>query len=74
MVNIVLLRWLLSPLNVNINYLQKPNSLTVPAAMMKAPFFDNDLPSAVNFGSMGVMMAQEMTHSIDEYGIALRDN
>ncbi|XP_075726637.1 endothelin-converting enzyme homolog [Rhipicephalus microplus] len=38
-----------------------PNVLVVPAGILQTPFFEPGLPSSVNFGTIGTVMAHEMT-------------
>jgi predicted metalloendopeptidase len=47
---------------VNAWYQPQVNSITLPAAILQPPFFDPDWPSAVNYGSLGVVVAHELSH------------
>jgi predicted metalloendopeptidase len=45
-----------------------PNTETFAAALLQPPYFDPDGDAASNYGSAGVGMAHEITHSFDELG------
>jgi putative endopeptidase len=49
-------------------YIQSMNSLYIPAGMIEPPFFDGAADPALNFGGMGVLIAQELTHGFDASG------
>ncbi|CAD5209913.1 unnamed protein product [Bursaphelenchus okinawaensis] len=58
-----------SALDVNAWYQQASNSINIPLAILQAPFYDNEWPAAVNYGSIGTVAGHELTHSFDNHGI-----
>lgn len=60
--------WYMSPQTVNAYYDPAMNQMVFPAAILKPPFFDPDADAAANYGSLGYVIAHEMTHGFDDMG------
>lgn len=48
--------------------------LIVPAGLLQFPVYDHTSPRYMNFGSMGSIVARQLTHAIDQIGNAYRLN
>uniref|UniRef100_A0A914I7Z3 Uncharacterized protein n=2 Tax=Globodera TaxID=31242 RepID=A0A914I7Z3_GLORO len=53
---------------VNAFYSGVKNAITFPAAILQAPFFDQNFPKAVNYGGIGAVIGHEITHGFDDQG------
>jgi putative endopeptidase len=60
--------WLMSAMETNAYYNPPDNSITFPAGILFAPFFDVKADDAVNYGGIGVVIGHEMTHGFDDEG------
>lgn len=60
--------WKMSPLTVNAYYMPTANQFVMPMGILQPPFFDSSKPDYVNLGSMGMVVAHEIGHSIDDQG------
>jgi len=60
--------WISQPATVNAWYLPEKNSITFPAGILQASFFDKGYPKYLNYGSIGVVMGHEITHGFDDEG------
>jgi endothelin-converting enzyme/putative endopeptidase len=63
-----LLEWQMTPPTVNAYYDPQMNNINFPAGILQPPFYDNDLPDAVNFGGIGMVIGHELTHGFDDEG------
>ncbi|EYC39773.1 hypothetical protein Y032_0641g1028, partial [Ancylostoma ceylanicum] len=50
-------------------YQPQLNSITLPVAILHQPFYDPTLPTAVNYGALGVIVGHELTHGFDDQGV-----
>ncbi|EPB80385.1 hypothetical protein ANCCEY_00482 [Ancylostoma ceylanicum] len=55
--------------SANAWYQPQLNSITLPASILHSPFYHPDLPTAVNFGAMGMIVGHELTHGFDDMGV-----
>lgn len=62
------LKWEMSPLTVNAYYNSSANQFVMPLGILQAPFFDETKSDIINFGSVGMVVAHEIGHSIDDQG------
>jgi putative endopeptidase len=53
---------------VNAGYSPDRNTITFPAAILQAPFFDPRADIAVNYGSIGAVIGHELGHAFDDSG------
>jgi putative endopeptidase len=60
--------WDMAPTALEVRYDRSMNSLTIPAGLVQPPFFDSVADPAVNFGTIGVLVAHELTHGFDALG------
>jgi putative endopeptidase len=60
--------WSMNPQTVNAVNLPLQNALNFPAAYLQPPFWDQDASAAYNFGSIGVTIGHEISHSFDDQG------
>jgi predicted metalloendopeptidase len=57
-----------TPQSTTVHYDRIRNALIVPAGALQPPFFDVDAEDAVNYGSIGAVMAHEISHAFDDRG------
>lgn len=60
--------WVMTPYSVNANYLANQNSITLPAGILQAPFYDVNASYEENLGGIGYVVAHEITHAFDNNG------
>ena len=54
--------------STTVRYDRIRNALIVPAGALQPPFFDVDAEDAVNYGSIGAVIAHEVSHAFDDRG------
>lgn len=60
--------WFMTPQTVNAYCSFNLNEIVFPAAILQAPFFDEDSDDAVNYAGIGAVIGHEMTHGFDDQG------
>lgn len=60
--------WYMSPQTVNAYYNPSENEIVFPAAILQCPFYGEEQSVGENYGSIGVVIAHEMTHGFDAMG------
>jgi putative endopeptidase len=65
--------WFMSPQTVNAYYNPAYNEIVFPAAILQAPFFDENADPAVNYGAIGAVIGHEMGHGFDDQGAKYDD-
>ncbi|CAO3595604.1 unnamed protein product [Absidia cylindrospora] len=58
----------LNPMDVNAYYSADQNEIVVAAGIMTSPFYNDELPDALNFGGLGMVIGHEITHAFDSTG------
>jgi putative endopeptidase len=61
-------KWDDGAFDVNAYYYPDRNLLTIPAGMLRPPFFDLKKSAAWNYGGIGSAIGHEITHGFDEDG------
>lgn len=61
-------KWYMSPQTVNAYYDPTENEIVFPAAILQRPFYSEEQSLGENYGSIGVVIAHEMTHGFDASG------
>ncbi len=56
------------PTDINAAYQPAANKIEISAAILQPPFFYPQLDLAVNYGTLGAVIAHEMTHGFDSIG------
>ncbi|KAI6184380.1 Phosphate-regulating neutral endopeptidase [Aphelenchoides bicaudatus] len=64
----------MTSITVNAAYTFVRNALTIPGAILQAPFFNTEFPMAMNFGSIGSIIAHEIVHGFDLQGSQFEKN
>jgi putative endopeptidase len=67
-------RWFMTPQTVNAYYNPIFNEIVFPAAILQAPFFDENADAAVNYGAIGGVIGHEMGHGFDDQGAKYDEN
>ena len=60
--------WSILPQTVNSMYDPSTNSITIPVAMLKKPFYDPKASFETNLGGIGAVIAHEISHALDSLG------
>lgn len=60
--------FMISPQTVNACYNPQCNDITFPAAILQHPFYDVNCSREENLGSIGVIIAHEISHAFDTSG------
>lgn len=66
--------WSILPQTVNSMYEPSTNSITIPAAMLKKPFYDPKASFEANLGGIGAVIAHEISHALDSLGSKFDEN
>jgi len=61
-------RWSTGPAIVNAWYSPTRNTITFPAGILQAPFYDAGASTASNYGAIGTVIGHELTHGFDDQG------
>ena len=61
-------KWFMAPQTVNAYYSPTKNEIVFPAAILSAPFFEQEADDAINYGGIGVVIGHEFTHGFDDQG------
>ena len=61
-------RWSMVPMQVNAYYTASQNKIVFPAGILQPPFFSDEVPSALNFGGIGMVIGHEIVHAFDDTG------
>ncbi len=56
------------PTDINAAYQPASNRIEISAAILQPPFFYPHLDTAVNYGTLGAVIAHELTHGFDSIG------
>ncbi|KRX57014.1 tRNA (guanine(10)-N2)-methyltransferase -like protein [Trichinella sp. T9] len=64
----------LSPLSADASYSISKNRIQIGGANLRPPFFNINLPKAVNYGSFGTIVAHEIGHAFDSVGTMYDSN
>ncbi|CAA2931093.1 Neutral endopeptidase [Arsenophonus endosymbiont of Bemisia tabaci Q2] len=60
--------WGMTPQTINAYYNPLQNEIIFPAAILQAPFFDQNADPAYNYGAIGAVIGHEMGHGFDDQG------
>ncbi|HHG85391.1 MAG TPA: M13 family peptidase [Bacteroidetes bacterium] len=60
--------WGLPPQVVNAYYNPTQNEIVFPAGILQAPFFDEHVDMALNYGGFGAVIGHELIHAFDDQG------
>ncbi|GAA3890950.1 M13 family metallopeptidase [Leifsonia kafniensis] len=60
--------WFMTPQTINAYYNPGFNEIVFPAAILQAPFFDEDRDAAANYGAIGAVIGHEIGHGFDDQG------
>ena len=67
-------KFIMAPQTVNACYNPTSNDITFPAAILQAPFYDVNRSREANLGSIGVVIAHEISHAFDNNGANFDEN
>ena len=60
--------WGMPPQIVNAYYNPSKNEIVFPAGILQAPFFDEHVDAAMNYGGFGAVIGHELIHAFDDQG------
>ena len=60
--------WFMTPPTVNAYFSPTENEIVFPAGILQPPFFDVKMDDAVNYATIGAVIAHEITHGYDDQG------
>ncbi|MEA9580411.1 M13 family metallopeptidase [Xanthomonas nasturtii] len=60
--------WNMPPQQVNAYYSRSTNTVYLPAAILRPPFFYADGDDAINYGGVGTLIGHEAIHGFDDKG------
>ncbi|MDD6483464.1 MAG: S-layer homology domain-containing protein [Clostridiales bacterium] len=66
--------WAMYPYTVNACYSDTSNDITFPAAILQPPMYDVNASYEENLGSIGYIIAHEITHAFDNNGAKFDEN
>lgn len=61
-------QWYMTPQDVNAYYNPANNEIVFPAAILQAPYYDQDQSKGKNLGGIGAVIAHEISHAFDKNG------
>lgn len=61
-------QWYMTPQTINAYYNPANNEIVFPAAILQAPYFDEDQSNGKNLGGIGAVIAHEISHAFDKNG------
>lgn len=67
-------KWAMYPYTVNACYNATSNDITFPAAILQPPMYDENASYEENLGSIGYIIAHEITHAFDNNGAKFDEN
>ena len=67
-------KWAMYPYTVNACYSDTSNDITFPAAILQPPMYDVNASYEENLGSIGYIIAHEITHAFDNNGAKFDEN
>lgn len=67
-------QWICAAFTVNAYYNPTSNDITFPAAVLQAPMYDVNASRTQNLGSIGYIIAHEITHAFDNNGAKYDEN
>ncbi|KAL3272861.1 hypothetical protein HHI36_014322 [Cryptolaemus montrouzieri] len=60
--------WPSGSLDVNAYYSILQNAVFIPLGILEPPFFDPNIPEALNYGALGSLIGHEISHALDMTG------
>lgn len=66
--------WMIYPQTVNAMYDPVSNSITIPAGILHAPYFESGAEFEKNLGGIGTVIAHEISHAFDSIGSQFDEN
>ena len=68
------IEWSMPVFVANAAYIPSKNTIAFPAGILQAPFYDKAAPKAQNLGSIGAVIAHEISHAFDSAGSQYDEN